>query len=119
MAGVAIHRGVRSGQRKAVVVLLDLLNRNLPSANRVALLAIGSQLPPVNIRVAVLASLPNVGEHRLYVALGAGHRLVHAAQRISRLIVIEFGNGADRLPSARGVAVLARNVQIAVRAVRA
>ena len=42
VAGVACDGGVGSGQRKAVIVLLDLLHRNLPSADRVALLAIGS-----------------------------------------------------------------------------
>ena len=42
VAGVACDGRVGSGQRKAVIVLLDLLHRNLPSADRVALLAIGS-----------------------------------------------------------------------------
>ncbi len=118
VAGIAVHRGVRSGQREAVVVLLDLLDRHLPAADRVALLAIGSQLPLVNVRVAVLASLSDIGEHRLDVALDAGHRLVHAAQRISRLIVIEFGDRADGFPSGGSVAVLTGHVQISVRTMR-
>jgi len=40
MAGIAVHGRVRSGQRKAIVVLLDLLDRDLPSADCVALLAV-------------------------------------------------------------------------------
>ena len=119
MAGVAVDCGVRSGQREPVIVLLDLLNRNLPAAHRVALLAIRSQLPLMNISVAVLASLSDIGEHGLHVALNAGHRLVQAAQRVARLIVIEFWNRTDWFPSGSGVAVLTRNVQISVRTVRA
>lgn len=117
VTGVAIDCRVRARQREAVVVLLDLLDRNLPPADRVALLAIRSQLPSVNVRVTILASLSDFGEYRLDVTLRAGHRLVHAAQRVSRLIVIEFGNRADGSPSICRVAVLARHVQIAVRTV--
>jgi len=73
----------------------------------------------VNVRVAVLATLSDIAEHWLNVALGAGHRRVHAAQRVLRLIVIEFGNRSDRFPRTCRVAVLARDVQIAVRAMRA
>lgn len=42
VARIAIHGGMGSGQREAIVVILNLLNRNLPSANGVALLAICS-----------------------------------------------------------------------------
>jgi len=99
-------------------VLLNLPDRNLPTADRVALLAIRSQLPPVNIRMTVLASLSHVGKNRLDVTLDAGHRLMQAAQRVSRLIVVEFRNGADGSPSICGVAVLARHIQIPVRTMR-
>jgi len=69
----------------------------------------------MNIGMAVLASLPDVGEHRFHVTLRAGYRLVHAPKRVRRLIVIEFRNRADRPPGAGGVAVLAGNIQIPVR----
>jgi hypothetical protein len=42
VARVACHGRVGACQRKAVIMLLDLLNRNLPSADRVTLLAIRS-----------------------------------------------------------------------------
>jgi len=119
VAGVAIHRRVSSGKREAVVVILDLLHRHIPSADRVALFAVGSQLPPVNIGVAILAALAHVAEHHLFVTLGAGYRLVHAAKRIAGLIVIEFGDRSDRPPSARSMAILTRNRKIAVGTMRA
>lgn len=59
VAGVAIHRSMGPGQREPVVVLLNLLDRDLPPAHGMALLAVGPQLTPVNIGVAVLAPLPN------------------------------------------------------------
>lgn len=72
----------------------------------------------MNIGMAVLASLSHAGEHRLHVALGAGHGLMHAPERVARLIVIEFRNRADRPPRGGGMAVLARNIEIPVRTVR-
>ena|SRR5208283_924036 len=99
-------------------MLLHLLHGNLPAPDGVALLAVRPQLPPVNVCVAVLAPLSNVGENRLDVTLDAGDRLVHAAQGITRLIVIEFRNCSYGLPPVRGVAVLTWSSEIAVRTVR-
>jgi len=115
VAGIAIDGGVRSSQRKAVIMLLHLLDGDVPSAHGVALLAVGAELAFVNIGVAILAALPHIGENHLHVTLGAGHRLVHAAQGIAGVIVIELGDGANGTPRGGGVAILARDVQIAVR----
>ena len=91
----------------------------MPAADGVTLLAIRSQLPLVNVGMAILTVLPDIGENRLDVTLGAGYRLVQAAQRILRLIVIKFRNGADRPPRIGGVAVLARYVEVSVWTMRA
>ena len=119
MAGIAVHGCVSTRQREAIVVLLNVFNSDGPSADGMTLLAIRTQLPLVNISVAVLALLTNAREDHLDVALNAGHPSVHAAQRIASLIMVELGNSADRLPTIRGMAVLARNGQIAVRTMRA
>jgi len=60
VAGTAVHGGVGARQREAVVVLFYILDRNLPSANRVALRTIRAQLALVNISMAVLALLTDV-----------------------------------------------------------
>jgi hypothetical protein len=60
VAGVAIHGSMGSRQRKSVVMLLHVLNRNLPSPNCVALLAVRTQLALVNIGVAILAPFPDI-----------------------------------------------------------
>jgi len=52
------------------------------------------------------------------MALRTSHILVKSAQRVTGLVVIEFRNGADRLPALRGVTVLTGNVQIAMWAMR-
>ena len=119
VAGVAVDRGMRAGERETIIVLLDLLCRNLPSPHSVALLAISSQLAAVDVRMAILATLTDVGKYGLHVALRAGDGLMHSPQWIPRLIVIEFRHGANRLPGACRVAILARQVEIPVRAVRA
>lgn len=119
VAGVAVDGCMRPSEREAVVVLLNLLDRNLPASNGVALFAVGSQLTPVNIGVAILTTLTDVGEYRLHVALRAGYRLMHAAKRISRLSMIELRNCANRPPRVRGMAVLAGSVQISMRTVGA
>jgi len=115
---LAGHGRVRAKQREAILVILHLLHGYVPALHRVALRAIRTHLPAVNIRVAVRAILSHVGEHRLYVALDALHLFVHAAQRIVRLVVIKLRHRADRTPARRRVAILAGNRQRPVRAPR-
>jgi hypothetical protein len=90
VAIVALHRGVCTEQRKTVLMLLDLVDGNLPAENRVALRAIGAEFSQVNIRVAIRAIFSDVGEHRLRVAFQTANFLVLSAQRISGFVVIEF-----------------------------
>ena len=60
-------------------MLLNLLNRDLPATDRMALLAVRSQLPLVNIGVTVLATLSDVSENQSDVTFSAAYRVVHAA----------------------------------------
>ncbi len=105
-------------QRKAVLVLLDLLNRYVPALDVVALLTVGSKLATMNVGVAVRAFDADIGEYHPGVTLRAGHALMHSAEGKPSLIMIKLGHHADRLPTGRRVAVLAGQVQISVRAVR-
>ena len=73
VTGVTIDGRMRTGEWEAIVVLLNLLDRHLPSPDRVALFAVRSELALVNVRMAILAALADAGEHRLDVALHAGH----------------------------------------------
>lgn len=109
MAGTAFQDRVCTQQRKSVLVVADRFHRDYPAHHTVALFALRAQSPAVNVRVTIGALFPDIGEYGLGVALGAGHALVHSAQRVARGVVIEFGAVANRLPAAKGVAVLARN----------
>jgi|SRR5579862_8795339 len=66
--------------------------------------------------MAIRAVLAHICEDRLGVARDAIHFFVQPAQRIFRLVVIEFRNCANRLPTRARVAVLARRLQVSVRA---
>ena len=99
-------------------MLLDLLYRDLPSLNRVAQLAIGSQLTAVDIGVAIGALCAHIGEYGFGVALLATDACMQSAQWKFCPVVIELGHSADRLPAGKGMAVLAGNVQVSVRAAR-
>ncbi len=100
-------------------MVLDRLDTNLPTFHGMALLAVRPELPFVDVGVAVGALISHIGKNRLGMALGAGYRLVHAPQRKAGLVVVELRHSADWLPTNRRMAVLARNVQAAVRAARA
>ena len=114
VAGIAVNGSVGAGQREPIIVLLHVLDRDLPSPYRVALFAVRAQLALVNVGVTILAALTDIRENHFHVTRGASHGSVHATQRIARLIMIEFRNSADWLPATRGVAVLAGNSQVSV-----
>ena len=119
VTSIAVDSGVSSGQRETIVVILDVLVGDLPSAHGMTLFAIGTQLAAVNIGVAILAAFTDIGENHFDVTLGARDGGVQATQRIPGLIVIELGNRADGPPCGCGMAVLTGDCKIAVRAARA
>ena len=100
VARVTTHCRVCARERKPVHVLVDLLDRNVPTFHRVALFAVRAHLRLVNVRMALAALCSDIREHRLGVALRARNPFVHSAQRIFCGVVIELWNGANRLPSA-------------------
>lgn len=111
----ALESGVRAHQREPILVLLQLAGVNFPSVYGVALFAVGAELVAVNIGVAIGAARPCVLEDEIRVALGAGDFRVRSAQRECRAAVIEFGQAADGLPTCAGMAILAGDVDGAVR----
>ena len=96
---------MRAKQREASLMVLQLLNGDLPPLDGVALRAIRPHLFRVHIGVAVLAILSYVGKNGLHMTLRAFHLLVHAAQGILSFVVIELRVGPDRTPRGGGMAV--------------
>ena len=105
----AIQTGMSTDEREAVIVLLHILQDDVPSLHSVAVLAVCPHLPAVNVRVAVGAMRSHIRENHFGVALRAAHAFVKATQWILGFVVIKFGDGADRLPSHRRMTVLAGN----------
>jgi hypothetical protein len=99
-------------------VLLDLVRLHYPAPHRMALLAIRSEFSSMNVSVTLGAEVAHIGEDGLGMALCASYALVESAQRVPRCIVIELRNCADRLPSIEGMAVLAGDIEGAMRAMR-
>jgi hypothetical protein len=91
------------------------LDRHLPAENRVTLGAVFAELSAVNVSVAIGAVLANVGKNRLGMASRTGYFFVHAAKRVPRGVVVEFGNGADGGPARVRVTIFAGNGHGAVR----
>jgi hypothetical protein len=83
-----------------------------------ALLAAGAHLAAMDIGVALGALRSHVRKYRLDMALRAHDALMHSAKGKLGLIMIKFGNAPDRLPSQRGVAIGAGQIQRAVRTPR-
>ena len=79
VAGSTVQRGVRADQRKTILVLVDLLHRDLPALHRVALFARGAELTLVDVGVAVCALCADVGENWFDVTLSTSHPFMHAA----------------------------------------
>lgn len=96
-------------------MLLNRLHGNLPAEHRVALFAVRAKLAAVNIRMAIRAIFGYIGKHGFCVAPGARSFFVHAAQRILRRIVIEFGNRADGRPTRVRMAIFAGDCEWSVR----
>ena len=47
VAGIAIHRRMRSDQGKTILMLVDVVNRNLPAVGVVAECALSTVFPPM------------------------------------------------------------------------
>ena len=118
VAGVAVNGRMSADQGKAVLMFVDVMDRHLPAAVTVAQVTLRSIFPPVNVGVAVLASLTNVGKSQVDVAILAGHFGVQPTQGKPGFAMVKFRRTADGRPASRGVAVLAGDLQVPMRTVR-
>lgn len=115
VAIVTEQGGMCPYQRETVVVSSHGLYRGLPSLDRVAVFASSPKLAAMDVRVAVGALSADIGKHKTDVALGARNTGVHASERVAGLVVIEFDDVTEGLPGCKGMAVVARDVQVTVR----
>jgi len=98
---------VRPNQGKAVLVFADVVDGHLPPAVPMTQIALCGVFSPVDIGVAVLALISNVGENQVGVAVLTAHAFVHPPQRETSLAVIELKHVAEWLPTLGCMAILA------------
>jgi hypothetical protein len=92
-------------------VLIDVVDRNLPSIAVVTEFTLCAILAAMEISVAILAFLTNVAEIQVNMAIEALNRSVASAQRKPRLRMSEFSFRPDRLPALSRMTLLAWNFQ--------
>ena len=114
VARLAVDSSMRADQRKAILVIADCRDRNVPALHGVTRLAICAELPAVNVRMAIRAFLSHVCENELHVALRAQYFFVHSTQGIVGLIVAEFRNAPNGFPTKGRMAVFAGDSERAV-----
>ncbi len=71
-----------------------------------AALAVSSELATMNVCMAIGALLTNILEDKAGMAFVTAYLLVHPAQGVTRLIVIELRIRSNRLPACICVAIL-------------
>jgi hypothetical protein len=78
VAVVALQHGMRSYERESILVIANLLKRNLPTLHRVAALAAGTKLSAMDVSMAIGACLAHVLEDKTRMTLRAANLLMHA-----------------------------------------
>ena len=100
---------MRADERKPILVILNVSVGDLPALHGMATFAISAELATMDVGVAIGAMGTYILEDESRVALGAAYVLVHSPQWIAGVVVIELGDGADRLPTRKRVTVLTRD----------
>ncbi len=106
---------MRSHKRKAILVIADRFCRDLPALDRMATFAVRAKLAAMYVGMAVCAMGAHILEDQIRMALRAGNFRMHAAQWVTRLIVVELRIRPDRFPACVAVALLAGDGDGAVR----
>lgn len=118
VARITVRHGVSANQRETILMLIDGMNGDLPATHLMAKLTLRSVSPPVNVGVAILAIVTNIGKYRVDVAFLAADVGMHAAKWKRSFAVIEFRLASNRPPRRNRVAFLARNLQWAMGTLR-
>ncbi len=119
VAGVAVDGRMSTDQRKSILMLIDVVNGNLPTIGVVAEATLGAILAAMQIGVATLAFDGGVAEIEILMAIDALHFRVPATQRKLGSRMVEFEFGAQRLPVLSAVTLLAPILElVTVRAMK-
>ena len=94
-----LYRRMSADEREAILMVTNRGYGNLPAFDGVTRLTIRAELAAVDVGMAIRTFLSHIGKNEFYMALGALHIFVHAAQRVAGLVVVKFRDAADGLPA--------------------
>jgi hypothetical protein len=114
VAGIAVHYRVSADKWKAILMLVDAMDRNLPAVAVVAQLAFRTILAPMQIGVTVLALVGSIGEFEIGMAVAACHSCVASAKRKAGARMVKLDLALDHLPIRGGVTGGARHIELSV-----
>jgi hypothetical protein len=109
VTGITVDRRVRPDKREAVLMLIDVVDRHLPSGVPMADVTLRRVLSAMNVRVTILALISNFGEYQVGVAVLATNALMHPTQSEAGRPMIELQNVAKGFPTLGSMAILARD----------
>lgn len=118
MTGNAIEGSVSAEEREAILMVLDVLDRDAPALDRVTFLTTRSKLAAMKIRMAIHALRSYARENRIRVAGLAVEFRVCASKRKSSLLVAELRKAPNRLPAGLCVTAFTTELQISVGTAR-
>jgi len=95
VARITVHRGVRADERKAVLMLIDGMDRDLPAVDPVTEIALRPIFSSMKVGMTILAITAHVSEDWIDVALLARHARMHATEGIPCLAMIKLRLAAD------------------------
>ena len=114
VTGDAVESSMSAEQRKTILMVLDVLDRDTPALDRVTFLAAGSKLPAMKVRVAVRTFRAYARENRIRVAGLAVEFCVCAAKRKSSFLVAEVRETPYGLPARLRVTALTTKLQFSM-----
>jgi hypothetical protein len=116
VAGIAIYDGMSADQRKAILMAVNVLERNLPAIRVMTELALGPVLSAMEVGVTVLALIRHAGELQAGVAVTTPHVSMLTSEGKARIRMIEPDLRWDNLPARRDMTRVAGDVDSSVRA---
>lgn len=114
VARIAIDHRVRANQWETILMLVDVVDRDLPPIAVVAQLALRTILSSMQIGVTILALVRRICEVQVCMAIAACHGCMPAAQWKAGVRMVEVDLAWNYRPRLRRVTHVARHRQLAV-----
>ena len=118
VAGITVDDSMCTDQRETILMLIDIVDRDLPAVGVVAQLAFGSVLTAMQVGMAVLALIRSIGKFQIVVAIATCDGRVSSTKRETGPGMIEFDLALNYLPIRCGVARGTRQIELAMRILR-